>query len=109
MPGVEEGYSPYECHYQKLSKRGDTMVLGIMGILLSDRRGQAPDVQEILTKYGDLIQCRTGVHDAATSVGLITLTVEADREELHALTAELKDVSGVDVSTALFEDRKSVV
>lgn len=79
------------------------MVLGVMGIYLSDRREQAPDVQEVLTKYGDMIRGRTGIHDARTSTGLITLALEADREEIQALEAELEDVSGVEVSTALFK------
>ncbi|NMB46868.1 MAG: hypothetical protein GX998_10740 [Firmicutes bacterium] len=78
------------------------MALGVMGILLNDRRQQAPDVQEVLTKYGDLILCRSGVHDSAKEQGLITLAVEAAEVEVRALAEELKDVSGVEVSIALF-------
>ncbi|NLJ85940.1 MAG: hypothetical protein GX322_05820 [Firmicutes bacterium] len=81
------------------------MVLGIMGILLKDRRAQAPEVQEVLTKYGDIILSRHGVHDAAESKGLITLTIEAAGEEFDALVAELEDVSEVCVSTAMFPNR----
>lgn len=77
-------------------------MLGMMGILLSDRREQAPRVQEILTKYGDLILSRGGVHDPAKSRGLITLTLEAAENEISGLAAELTDVSGVDVSVAHF-------
>ena len=80
----------------------DAIVLGMMGILLSDRRGQAPRVQEILTEYGDLILCRSGVHDPAKSRGLITLTLEAAESEIGDLAAELTDVSGVEVSVARF-------
>ncbi|NMB25988.1 MAG: hypothetical protein GX986_10700 [Firmicutes bacterium] len=76
-----------------------------MGVYLSNRREQAPDVQEVLTKYGDMIRSRTGVHDPATSKGLITLSLEADHGEIQALEAELEDVSGVEVSTALFRGR----
>lgn len=80
------------------------MVLGVLGILLSNRREQAPQVQEVLTKYGDLILCRSGVHEPAKARGLVTLTIEADETELNALAAELQDVSGVNVGMALLPE-----
>jgi putative iron-only hydrogenase system regulator len=80
------------------------MVLGVLGILLSNRREQAPRVQEVLTKYGDLILCRSGVHDPVKARGLITLTMEAAETEINALTAELHDVSGVEVGIALLPE-----
>ena len=79
------------------------MAVGIMGILLKNRREQAPEVQEILTDYGDVILTRSGVHDPAQDRGLITLTVEAGAAEIAELTKELESVPGVAVRTALFE------
>ena len=78
------------------------MVMGVMGVLLSDRREQAPRVQDVLTEYGDLILCRSGVHDPAKARGLITLMVEAPENDIDALAVELEDISGVEVSIAFF-------
>lgn len=78
------------------------MVMGVMGVLLSDRREQAPRVQDVLTEYGDLILCRSGVHDPAKARGLITLMVEAPEKDIDALAVELEDISGVEVSIAFF-------
>jgi len=74
-----------------------------MGVLLKNRREQAPEGQEVLTKYGDLILARGGVHDPARDRGLIALMVEGGEEEVDALAQELEDVTGVDVSTAFFK------
>lgn len=87
---------------QSKARKEDATVLGMMGILLSNRREQAPRVQEILTKYGDLILCRNGVHDPAKSRGLITLTLEAAESEISGLVGELTAVFGVEVSVAHF-------
>ena len=46
------------------------MPLAVIGISLRNRRKQAPEVQEgVLTKYGDLILARSGVHDPGTGAG----------------------------------------
>jgi len=79
------------------------VALAVMGVLLKNRREQAPEVQEVLTKYGDLILARSGVHDPARDRGLIALMVEGGEEEVDALAQELEDVTGVDVSTAFFK------
>jgi len=79
------------------------MALAVMGILLKNRREQAPEVQEVLTKYGDLILARSGVHDPAKDRGLISLTVEGADEEIGALAKELKSAAGASVSTAFFD------
>lgn len=78
------------------------MAMGVMGVLLSDRREQAPRVQDVLTEYGDLILCRSGVHDPAKARGLITLMVEAPEKDIDALAVKLEGISGVEVSIAFF-------
>ncbi len=80
------------------------MPLAVIGILLRNRRKQAPEVQEVLTKYGDLILARSGVHDPERERGLITLTVEGSEEEITALQRELEDVSGTSAGRALLID-----
>lgn len=70
--------------------------LSIMGILVDKREKSAPKVQEILTKYGDSILCRVGVHDPGEEQhGLITLNVRDKRERIEALMGDLQNLEGV--------------
>lgn len=76
------------------------MTFGVMGILLHNRREQAPAVQEVLTRYGDFIMNRSGVHDPHRAEGFITLAVQGPRKEIDLLTRDLRAVEGVDVEAA---------
>lgn len=72
--------------------------LSIMGILVDRRTKSAPKVQEVLTKYGDSILSRTGIHDPGEKEhGLITLNLRDEEEQLEALAQELESLDGVTV------------
>lgn len=74
---------------------------GFVGIIISDR-GQAPAVQQILSKYHTLIQGRMGLpHLENDTLSVITLIVRADTDELGALTGRLGRLAGVTVKSAL--------
>lgn len=74
--------------------------LSIMGILVDKREKSAPKVQEVLTKYGDSILCRVGVHDPGEEQhGLITLNVRDKSERIQELMGELQNLDGVSVKT----------
>ena len=81
------------------------MVLGIMGILLKDRRAQAPDgtggVDQVW-RHNPLPPWRTR---CCRVKRIDHPTIEAAGEEFDALVAELEDVSEVCVSTAMFPNR----
>jgi putative iron-only hydrogenase system regulator len=71
-----------------------------MGILVDKRTKSAPKVQEVLTKYGDSILSRIGIHDPGEKEhGLITLNLRDKEEQLEALTQELEHLDGVTVKT----------
>jgi putative iron-only hydrogenase system regulator len=72
--------------------------LSVMGILVDKRTKSAPRVQEILTKYGDSILSRVGIHDPGEEEhGLITLNVRDKSEVLSSLSEELESLEGVQV------------
>lgn len=74
--------------------------LCIMGILVDKRTQSAPKVQEILTKHGDSILSRVGIHDPGEEQhGLITLNVRDKRERIDTLAEELQGLEGVSVKT----------
>lgn len=78
--------------------------LSIMGILVDKRTKSAPEVQEILTKYGDSILSRFGIHDPGEKEhGLITLNLRDKEERLKALVHDLEHLDGVTVKTIYME------
>lgn len=76
--------------------------LSIMGILVDKRTKSAPRVQEILTKYGDSILSRVGIHDLEEQDnGLITLNIRDKNEKISALSQELESLEGVQVKSVI--------
>ncbi len=76
------------------------MSLTIMGILVDRRTESAPKVQEILTKFGDSILSRVGIHDPGEeNHGLITLNIRDREEKIESLSKELESLKGVNVKT----------
>lgn len=70
--------------------------VSIMGIMIDDRKRLAPEVQEVLTDYGDHILQRVGIPNHADGSGLITLTLNATEEDLHELKTRLQRIVGVE-------------
>ena len=78
--------------------------LCIMGIIVDKRTKSAPRVQEILTKHGDSILSRVGIHDPGEEEhGLITLNVRDKRERIEKLEHELGALDGVEVRTIVMK------
>ena len=74
--------------------------LTIMGIVVDKRTDAAPKVQEILTRYGDSILARFGLHDPGEEQdGLITLNVRDEQSVIAKLMEELSSIEGVQVKS----------
>lgn len=72
--------------------------ISIIGIMINKRTDKAPIVQEVLTKHGDKILSRVGLHNIdERDRGLITLTVQSTKEEMDELLSELSNLEGVRV------------
>ncbi|CDG01166.1 Putative uncharacterized protein [Clostridium chauvoei JF4335] len=71
-----------------------------MAIKIEPRNSAAPKVQEILTKFGCIIQTRLGLHEASKDIcsnsGLIILNlIHDEKEEISKLSKELSEINGV--------------
>ncbi|MGE5483923.1 MAG: TM1266 family iron-only hydrogenase system putative regulator [Ignavibacteriales bacterium] len=75
--------------------------IGVVGIVIEDRRQSAPRVQEVLTKHGDVIVGRMGVPYNDRKVAVIALIVDGTTDEIGALTGKLGSIPGVVVRSAL--------
>lgn len=75
----------------------------ILAILQENRTETAPQVQDILTRYGCFIRVRLGLHDAAldqcTNTGLILLQLCGDDIPTAKFEEELRAVPYVKVKS----------
>lgn len=67
----------------------------IVGILVENRACHAPEVQQVLTKYGSRIISRSGIPDPTKERGIITLTVQATENETKSMVNDLSHLNGV--------------
>ncbi|MFW6387020.1 MAG: hypothetical protein ACOCZM_03500 [Bacillota bacterium] len=72
----------------------------IMAILLDKRTDIAPDVQEVLTDYGCIINSRLGLHSVneCADEGLIILHLCGEEEQISELEAKLNGFERVAVN-----------
>jgi len=75
--------------------------LGFVGIIVENRKENAPKVNEILTAFGDRIVARTGIPYEQRHCAVITLIVDATTDEIGTLTGQLGQIHGVTVKSAL--------
>lgn len=73
------------------------MKSNIMVIIVENRDSKAPDVQEILTKFGNIINARLGLHENDFNEGKIILDLADDVEQIKELSKELQGINGIRV------------
>ncbi len=72
----------------------------IIGISIDKRTKSAPVVQEVLTRFGDQIIARFGVHDIGEKErGLVTLNFVGSDHQLSQLEEQLSTLDGVRVKS----------
>jgi putative iron-only hydrogenase system regulator len=76
--------------------------LTIIGIQVDHRAKRAPEVQEVITRYGEEIVCRMGVPSHSKEKGLITLIYKGDASGAECFYNQLEEISGVDVQMIRF-------
>ena len=74
--------------------------LAIVGVIITNRT-IVPEVQSVLSDFGDIIIGRMGVPDRANGINAIALIVEGNNEQLSALTGKLGRIDSVSVKSAI--------
>jgi len=75
--------------------------LGFVGIVIEDRRKSAPQVNDILTEFGEIIIGRMGIPYHERHCSVITVIVDATTNEVGSLTGKLGAIEGVSVKSAM--------
>ena len=74
--------------------------LAIVGVIITNRT-IVPEVQSVLSDFGDIIIGRMGVPDKANGINAIALIVEGENEQLSAMTGKLGRLDSVSVKSAV--------
>lgn len=75
--------------------------VGGVVIVVEDRERLAPQVNGILTSYGDLIVGRVGLPYREKNKYVITIVVDGDVAEVNSMVAKLEELGDVQVKLAL--------
>lgn len=75
--------------------------IGVVGIVVENRREMASTVNEILGAYSDIVVGRMGVPYRAKNLSVIALIVDGSTDAIGALTGKLGALPGVKVKSAL--------
>jgi putative iron-only hydrogenase system regulator len=75
--------------------------LGAVVVIIKERVAAAPQVNDILTHFGNLIVGRMGFPYGKRGVNIITLIVEGTTDEIGALTGKLGMLKQVTVKSTL--------
>ncbi len=79
--------------------------LGFVGVIIEDRLKAAKEVNSILFDFADIILGRIGLPCRKDSCNVITLIVNADTDQIGALTGRLGRIKEVSVKSALSKRR----
>ncbi|MTI79562.1 MAG: hypothetical protein FH758_01575 [Firmicutes bacterium] len=76
----------------------------IVGLIVDERASYAPEVQDVLTKYGVQILSRSGIPTPSKDKGIITLIMESSEQERLEIEQDLQSIGGVQVRTMNFDE-----
>ena len=78
----------------------DTQI-GVVVLIIKRREKAAPQVNDILTQFGQIIVGRMGFPYEKRGVNIITLIVDGTNDQIGALTGRIGQLKDVTVKTAL--------
>jgi len=79
----------------------DQRAVGVVAIIVKRRANSAPEVNAVLTEFGEIILGRLGLPYAARDLNIITLIVDATTDQIGALTGKLGSIRDVTVKSTL--------
>ena len=78
----------------------------ILGVQITNRVKNVPDVQNVLTQFGCNIKTRLGLHEvdnkSCSTIGLLILETFGPEKQVAALENRLKKIKGIKVRKMTF-------
>ena len=75
--------------------------IGVVSVIIHERKESAMQVNDILSRHGDIIIGRMGIPYQPRGINIIALIINGTTDEVGSLTGQLGSLSGVDVKSAL--------
>jgi putative iron-only hydrogenase system regulator len=82
--------------------------IGLVGIIVQNRKKNAPLVNKILSDFGEIIIGRMGIFNRSQNLGLISIFVEGTTDEIGALTGKLGSIKGVTVKSMVISPKGEI-
>lgn len=80
--------------------------VGIIGIIINDRKKNASLVNKLLSEHSEIIIARMGVSQKDEDRGLISLFVDDNTDRIGSLTGKLGNIKGVTVKSLLISEKE---
>lgn len=80
--------------------------VGIVGIIINDRKRNAQLVNKILSEHSEIILARMGIPQKDSDTGFISLFVEGNTDRIGSLTGKLGMIKGVTVKSILISEKE---
>ncbi len=75
--------------------------MGVVSVIVGDRKKEAGLVNEIISRHGDIILARMGLPCRDRGLSVIALIIEATTNDVGALTGQLGSLPSVRVKSSL--------
>ena len=84
-----------------MTDQEDLKRIGVVSLIVTSRKEQARDINDILSNYGDIIIGRMGLPYPPKKINIISLIVHGTNDRIGAMTGKLGLIEGVMVKSAL--------
>lgn len=75
--------------------------IGVVSIIIRDRKESAAEVNGVLSRHGEIIIGRMGLPYEQKGINIIALIIHGTTDEIGSLTGRLGSLRGVEVKSAL--------
>jgi putative iron-only hydrogenase system regulator len=80
--------------------------VGVVAVIIKDRKMASPKVNEVLSQYGEMVIGRMGLPYHERNIHIVTLIVDGSTDEIGAMTGKLGIIPGVVVKSTLVNKNK---
>lgn len=75
--------------------------VGVIAIIVHDRKGGAPKVNDTLSQFGDIIIGRIGIPYHARNMYVVTVVVDGTTDQIGSLSGKLGQIPDVTVKCTM--------
>jgi putative iron-only hydrogenase system regulator len=75
--------------------------IGVITLIIKDRKAAAGEVNDELSRAGEIVVARMGMLYRERNIHIITLIVDATNDQIGALTGRLGQIEGITVKSTL--------